>query len=547
MSKRKKFLIVLIILLATAGVGTGGYYGYNYYQQNSIIADVYSVESVRIPYYQEEMTSSGMVTNDSFQDVHVIEGQNIAEVHVTEGQAVKQGDPVLTYDMTLAKLDINMKKLELKTIKNKIVIANRELEKLKNTKPRSETPTVSTPPVTIPTPTPTPSTQQQENTPKKEIIAEKTNNGYNYITESALPYDGDGSSEKPFRYLCNNNCVVQGAFLNQVVAASEPVYIIFEIRNGNKKSGALLYSWSINSDSIAAVNANSQWLVRTHQETAEDDDDEQSVPTPQVTVPAPVIPTSTPEPEEQGLTAAELSQKIKDVEKELLDLDLNKRKAELELKDMRKRSKEGVVKATIDGVVKTVGDLENPSSDGTAFILISGSEGLYVTGALSELMLDQVKIGQIIYATSGTSGQSFEATIEEISKYPSENAMGWGEGNPNVSYYPYVAYIENTEGLNNGDYLDLRMTPTVNADEANVLYLLKEYIREENGRKYVIKSDKDGLLKKQYVETGKSLYGAAIEIKKGLAVTDFVTFPYGKAAKEGRKTKKASIADTAIY
>ena len=34
---------------------------------------------------------------------------------------------------------------------------------------------------------------------------------------------------------------------------------------------------------------------------------------------------------------------------------------------------------------------ENPSNDGSAFIQVSGNEGLYVRGYLSETYLDQVK------------------------------------------------------------------------------------------------------------------------------------------------------------
>ena len=57
-------------------------------------------------------------------------------------------------------------------------------------------------------------------------------------------------------------------------------------------------------------------------------------------------------------------------------------------------------------------------------------------------------------------------------------------------------------------------------------------MREENGNSYVMK-EKDGVLVKQYVETGKIIYGEAIEIKKGLSEDDRIAFPYGNGAKEG--------------
>ncbi len=38
---------------------------------------------------------------------------------------------------------------------------------------------------------------------------------------------------------------------------------------------------------------------------------------------------------------------------------------------------------------------------------------------------------------------TFDATITEISDYP-VSGNSWGEGNPNVSYYEYTAYIEDS-------------------------------------------------------------------------------------------------------
>ncbi len=52
---------------------------------------------------------------------------------------------------------------------------------------------------------------------------------------------------------------------------------------------------------------------------------------------------------------------------------------------------------------------------------------------------------------------------------------------------------------------------------------------------YVLKVGKDNRLVKQYVLTGKTVYGSSIEIKAGLSESDRIAFPYGKTAKEGVK------------
>ena len=242
----------------------------------------------------------------------------------------------------------------------------------------------------------------------------------------------------------------------------------------------------------------------------------------------------------EGYTAKELAEAIKNAESQVKSCDLDVRRAELQLEQMQKVSGDGIVTAALDGVVKTVGDKENPPQDGSAFITVSGAEGLYVTGSLSELQLEDVTVGQIVFANSWESGRSFEATIQEISPYPSDSSNSWGEGNPNVSYYSYTAYIADTEGLKNGEYVDLTMTAMYQSDMPNAIYLEKAYVREEDGKSYVYIADENDRLKKQYVETGKVIYGSAIEIKSGLTMEDRIAFPYGKTAREGIRVKEAS-------
>ena len=40
-----------------------------------------------------------------------MEKQLVSQVHVQEGQEVKEGDPLLTYDMTLVNIDLEMEQL----------------------------------------------------------------------------------------------------------------------------------------------------------------------------------------------------------------------------------------------------------------------------------------------------------------------------------------------------------------------------------------------------------------------------------------------------
>ena len=55
-------------------------------------------------------------------------------------------------------------------------------------------------------------------------------------------------------------------------------------------------------------------------------------------------------------------------------------------------------------------------------------------------------------------------------------------------------------------------------------------------------ADENDRLKKQYVVTGKTIYGSAVEIKSGLSESDRIAFPYGKNAVEGANVIEESRA-----
>lgn len=236
--------------------------------------------------------------------------------------------------------------------------------------------------------------------------------------------------------------------------------------------------------------------------------------------------------EPEGYTKEELDAEISEQEEELKKLDLELRREQLQLESLEAAAEDGIVYAKLSGVVKTVGDPEVGTDDGTAFLVLTDDDGLYVKGTISELLLDEVSVGTIVTANSWETGMSFEATITEILDYPVEGDS-WGEGNPNVSYYQYVAYIEDSSGLKNGESVDLTIDTGQSESEEDGIYIEKAYVREEDGKSYCMIADEDGFLKKQYVTTGKTIYGEAIEIKSGLTESDLIAFPYGKNAVEG--------------
>lgn len=246
-----------------------------------------------------------------------------------------------------------------------------------------------------------------------------------------------------------------------------------------------------------------------------------------------------------GFTAEELAEAIKEQEKNIKETELQIREAELGIQEYKKILDGKIVYAKMDGIVKSTGSTE--SSSGGAFITITGKAGLYVRGTVNELALDTVRIGDTITGTSYETGSSFTAEIVEISEYPDESANsfygGYGEENTNSSYYPFLAYIEDAEGLEVDSYVDLSLsengfTDSGDPEMSNGLCLEEFFIRKDNsGRSYCYVLGKDGLLEKRYLEIGANIWGY-ITIKSGLTPDDFIAFPYGKGVEEGAQTVK---------
>ena len=105
-------------------------------------------------------------------------------------------------------------------------------------------------------------------------------------------------------------------------------------------------------------------------------------------------------------------------------------------------------------------------------------------------------------------------------------------GNPNVSYYPFTVYVDESADLQEGRYVSIMYS---SAEAQNGLYLENFMIRTEQGRSYLYVLSADGKLEKRFVTTGKSLWGSYTEILDGLTAEDYLAFPYGKNVRDGAK------------
>ncbi len=519
--KIKKVIIILIVLAILAGACVGGVFAYKKYRDENLTAKVEYVSNLNWGYYGDEGTTvEGYITNDYSQDIY-IQDKKVKEILVKEGDSVDVGTPLLVYDTTQEELQVDMKQLDLQKIDNDILLANRELERLKKVTPVPddyfETQGDGT-------------GEEGSEAPLPQVFVmesqKQLGDAYNYIDGSSNPYAGSGTPQDPYRFLCTPECYVTGSYLNMLVQKEQAA--AFEIWSGNNKDfGSLLSCWIVDGSDMASVAEDSRWQVSTQEMVQEESFVEEEAP----------IEDEAEEDEndtvETVYTVSELKDAITEKENDLKSLDIEKRKEELSLQKLKKEVEKGTVTSTVKGVVKSIGDAENPALDGSPFLQVMGSSGIYIQGNIGELMLDQVQVGQTVSVSSWNNGGIYDASITEIKDYPSENGWYGGDGNSNVSYYQFTAYIENPEGLTSGDYVNVSLTGETTEMQSDALCIEKAYVREENGRSYVLKAGEDNRLVKQYVQTGKTVYGSAIEIKGGLSDSDRIAFPYGKTAKEG--------------
>lgn len=517
MKKKKRIKIIIIAVLVVA-VAAGSITGVVYYKNSKGLASVMSVSMISTTNDNTSMTSEGMVCDDACQTINLKDGQKVTEVYVTKDQQVKAGDKLLAYDVTSLSLSVEMKQLEIQSLENQLVSEKQKLDKLKNTKPVAKQP--ETPVTPEPQPDTQPAAPEQKPDEQHDVISD--------LSEAK----GSGTEVDPYVFTCTEASYVAGSLLNTLADKSAVARFVIGDANAPDMElivrGDKLGSYD-DSDEIKLFLAGSITAGNEPSDAAADNATEQATQTEADTA-----------AEEKTYTADELKDAIKEQTRSVADVDLQKRIAQADLKELQSELEDGVVYAKKDGIVTTVCDPANPPQDGTPFLQLSGASGLYISGTIGELDLDTVKVGQSVSAVNYMTGDTYEGTISEISNVPSDSVNYYGDSNPNSSFYEYTAYIENPQNLKKGDSLQLTIDTSSEGSDSG-LYIDKSYVRTENGQSYIYKDD-NGKLKKQSVKTGKSLWGSYVEIKSGLTNDDYIAFPYG--VREGEKTK---VSEDGMY
>lgn len=445
----------------------------------------------------------GIVTSDNLQAIYPSDTLTVTEVFVKEGQKVKKGDKLLSYDTTLTDIQLERQRIGVQQAQLDYENAKKELAQINAMLPY----------------TPPPETQPPTQKPTEPLTP---------VEE--LPYDmgGEGTKDNPHRWLWTEKMTFDNEFLETALGENNEVWISFEVREQNALNGMLLECWGLHVIRLPAEGDSPvQYKYHFFQPQAQD-----------VEVSGDDIIEDDWQDFSSGYTAAEIAQMRKEKEKEIRDLDVKYRLAQVEYERMKKEAQDGIVYSTVDGEVTSLSDTETAMSDNTPLMVVSGGGCFYVKVALGEFERESFSAGMPAEIMSWMSSSQISGTLESVSDLP-VSGYYYGNGNTNVTLYSGLIAVDATAGLTEGEYVSVSFPSS--DSEGNSLYLENMYIRSENGASYVFKRGEDGRLVKTYVTLGESLWGSYTAVYGDLSASDWIAFPYGKDVKQGAKTVESSM------
>lgn len=430
------------------------------------------------------------------------------------------------------------------------------------------------------------------------------------LTDQAVPYNRPEEGEpeagtllNPYRYLAAEGAVVCPSFMNRVkeeavkALQEDPrahIYFALEVYEGDSLSGSLKGFWLQDAARLAGREFPENWrgILRGESGTLEEillTSTEPPVSEPAepssvfekpagagaslrtfrrtgavafaadmdfgaetISLPAETEPQDGSSlgllPEGGTYTKEELAEAVQRQEERLADLRLDLKQSELKIRSTEKAVEEGAVLAKISGVVKKSGDPSNPPGDGSAFLQVASTEGMYIRGGISELLLDQIREGDLVNVSAGQSGTCCQAEIREISPYPDESGMFSGiYGAVSASMYPFIAYVSEGGGtLISQEWVQMDAAGSGMEQPSDALYLWKAFILEEEGRQYVYLRDEKGKLRKREITTGRRV-GEGCEVLSGVSWEDWLAFPYGKEVRNGAATREGAMSELYGY
>ncbi len=583
MSKKGKLIAVLAGVLAAAGVSGGIWYARDSVSRKEV--PVYPVSMAGYTFDSDMETISGEVTDSAVQEVKK-SGGLVDSVKVKVGKRVKKGDVLLQYNRESVKLAVQADEASIALIRAQIESANAEISRLQSLRTSEEMPEPTeqvihhkAEPVSV-------LSSVDENTRPSEEENVYYCTPETKVTAAMLQKLDDTDQTAEFRMFENNveigSWQVDGAVMT---SGEKTVYIIREKEEPDQPEPSDPVNSGTEPDPDSEEPGNEPGPENPDPAPGEPDPEPQPDPQPEPASPgtdgvretrkeetAPyedwilgngvefggdgtvtvdysikhygsltsVVPEEAewdevvvidPSVDTAGDNYAysrkELAEAVQEKQKEIRENEMSLKEAELKLKEDQLVSSDGKVKAAMDGIVSEVKSFDEVK-EGETLIKVKGDAGFTVTAYFSEYDVRNLQKGDVLQVNTYESGSSFTAEITDISLEPSDANMG---SSRNLTYYPVTAAaLDQDIELQRGEYCQIQKTQDTEA--AGNICLDQMFIRKDAQGSYCMIADENNLLKKVYIETGRSQWGM-MEILDGITEEDRIAFPYGKSVQEG--------------
>lgn len=498
-----------IIILCSIALVSSVIFAVAKYNQGKKIVKVMSVSNASTYYYGDALETSGQVAADNSQVVWVTKDHKISEVLVKEGDEVNEGDVLMRFEKKDETDAISQAELSLATLKN-----TARLDEIRLARVYAMGPGIKDW-----------SALEEKNEYKPCIETTYTEKEYGFtVARTVTDVDGHNLIFYPGEY---------GGFSEDDLADIESKSIL------QKDFDELGSPADTDKLFIKNVNTDATYLAYTEYYIGDDWMGEQKY-----NMKGEI--TKKFDPDKRGYTQKQIDQMVKSLEKSCARNRISIAEQELKLATMKEKQESGEVVAKYSGKITKLQDI-NAINFNSAFLVLTSGDGYYVAGGIGEMFLDQYGEGTVISCNNYANGTFATATITEVEPFPTNSFSSYSEGNTNTSTYKFKAQLSQTEGFEIGDYLGITFTADGVYDESTGgatgqnLYIEKPFVRKDDSGSFVMIMDENGRLKKQRIRTGKTVWGAYIEIKEGLTQEDYIAFPYGDGAKEG---VKCEISDT---
>ena len=549
--KVKKAIIAVVCTVAVCGAVWGGLTIARNAQRGDV--NVYAVnECAMTDYWGDTSNTSGMVTTDKLQKIYISQSQTVKKVWVKEGDSVKKGAVLVSYDSTLTQATVERAKIDYDRQVENLEVMKNGLELLKKAKNKETLEAELT------------GYQKQRDDIIKNIYNDKGLDKTITSTDLLPPTDPNtvpnGTEKAPYYYQWISKTPLTQEYLIDMFTSKgksgdDPLFVVLVYRTDDKVGGLVERCWGLKLTAVTktegadpnapSTSAAKKTIASVSMEPADlapyqdksldygDKKEEISKLDKKIAQIQELLDTS--------MTQLEINKAILEKAQAVKEQEVNLKVAKLKLDKKLAELGDGNVYAEFDGTVKAVRNPDEAYNNSEAVVELSGGGGYYVTGTLSEMDLGSVQVGDSVSISSWMTGAACEGTIVSIDDYPTSNGNNWGDGNSNVSYYPFKVFVTEDANLQPNDYVDIQYQKDTSAEESgSSLYLQSMFIRTDNGKSYVMARGEDGRLEQRWVQTGRDLWGSYTQIRGGLTIDDYVAFPYGRDVVEGAHTQEAT-------